>query len=206
MKESAVSFPSCISTDAPFWSSCLPTRSFRMGGIPLMISWFWRSMMDCGNDGGRVPRPVLPKVCNQTGGGNSFLEGQVCRGRQLPKCRPARVANRSWSRKRVGMRGRGKEQWLARINGWATYQGSMDGKVCPVVQQSVDLLWVQVTTSVECTKSIKILPVPGRSYGHGREGTHRSSNQPVKTDGHSSLNKINLWRNDYENCIWPKTF
>jgi hypothetical protein len=84
--------------------------------------------MDCGNDGGRVPRPVLPKVRNQTGGGNSLLGGQVCRGRQLPKCRPVRVANRSWSRKRVGMQGREKEQWLAQINGWATYQGSMDGK------------------------------------------------------------------------------
>jgi hypothetical protein len=30
-------------------------------------------MMDCGNDGGRVPRPVLPKVRNQTGGDNSLL-------------------------------------------------------------------------------------------------------------------------------------
>jgi hypothetical protein len=28
---------------------------------PLMNSQFWRSMMDCGNDGGRVPRPVLPQ-------------------------------------------------------------------------------------------------------------------------------------------------
>jgi hypothetical protein len=92
----------------------------------------------------------------------------------------------------VGMHGCGKEQCLARINGWAPYQGSVDGKVRPVVQQSVDLLWVQVTTSAECTKSIKILPVPGRSYEHGRKGAHRSSNQAVKTDGHSSLNKINL--------------
>jgi hypothetical protein len=62
---------------------------------------------------------------------------------------------------------------------------SMDGKVHPVVQQSVDLSWVQVTTSAECTKSIKILPVPGRSYERGRKGAHRSSNQPVKTAGHS---------------------
>jgi hypothetical protein len=28
---------------------------------------------------------------------------------------------------------------------WAPYQGSMDGKVRPVVQQVFDLLWVQVT-------------------------------------------------------------
>jgi hypothetical protein len=28
----------------------------------------------------------------------------------------------------------------------------MDGKVHPVVQQSVDLSWVQVTTSAECKK------------------------------------------------------
>jgi hypothetical protein len=65
----------------------------------------------------------------------------------------------------------------------------MDGKVRLVVQQSVDLLWVQVTTSTECTKSIKILPVPGRSFEHGRKGAHRSSNQPVKTDEHSFLIK-----------------
>jgi hypothetical protein len=64
---------------------------------------------------------------------------------------------------------------------------SMDGKVRPVVQQSVDLSWVQVTTSAECAKSIKILPVPGRSYERGRKGAHRSSNQPVKTDRHSSF-------------------
>jgi hypothetical protein len=32
------------------------------------------------------------------------------------------------------------------------YQGSMDGKVCPIVQQGFDLLWVQVTTSAECKK------------------------------------------------------
>jgi hypothetical protein len=28
----------------------------------------------------------------------------------------------------------------------------MDGKVRPVVQQVIDLLWVQVTTSAECKK------------------------------------------------------
>jgi hypothetical protein len=144
-------------------------------------------MMDCGNDGGRVPRPVLPQGVTKPVGVTHCQEGQVCRGRQLPKCRPVRVANRSWSRKRVCMQGHKKEQWLAQINGWATYQGRMDGKVRPVVQQSVDLLWVQVTTSAECTKSIKILPVLGRSYEHRRKGAHRSSNQPVKTDGHSSF-------------------
>jgi hypothetical protein len=149
-------------------------------------------MMDCGNDGGRVSRLVLPQGVSIPVGVIHCQEGQVCRGRQLPKCIPTRVANRSWSRKRVGMQGRRKEHWLARINGWATYQGSMDGKVRPVVQQTIDLLWVQVTTSAECTKSIKILPVLGRSYEHGRKGSYRSSNQPVKTGGHSSLNKINL--------------
>jgi hypothetical protein len=65
----------------------------------------------------------------------------------------------------------------------------MDGKVCSVMQQSVDLRWVQVTTSAECTKSIKILPVSGRSYEHGRKGAHQSSNQPMKTDEHSFLIK-----------------
>jgi hypothetical protein len=150
-----------------------------------MISRSWRSMMDCGNDGSRVPRPVLPQCITKLVG-VTLCQRQVCWGRQLPKSRMARVANRSWSCKRVGMQGRKKEQWLAQINGWATYQGSMDGKVHPVVQQSVDLLWIQVTTSAECTKSIKILPVLGRSYEHGRKGAHRSSNQPVKTDGHNS--------------------
>jgi hypothetical protein len=53
-----------------------------MGGIPLMIPRFWRSMMDCGNDGGRVPRPVLPKVRNQTGGGNS-LSGRISMSRSV---------------------------------------------------------------------------------------------------------------------------
>jgi hypothetical protein len=56
-----------------------------------------------------------------------------------------------------------------------------------VVQQSVDLSWVQVTTSAECTKSIKILPVLERSYERDRKGAYGSSNQPVKTDGHSSF-------------------
>jgi hypothetical protein len=65
----------------------------------------------------------------------------------------------------------------------------MDGKVRPVMQQGIDLLWVQVTTSAECTKSIKILPVLGRNYKRGRKGAHRSSNQPVKTDEHSFLIK-----------------
>jgi hypothetical protein len=76
--------------------------------------------------------------------------------------------------------------WLG-SHDWAPYHGSMDGKVCPVVQQGFDLLWVQVTTSVDCTKSIKILPTPGRSYECGRKGAYRSSNQPMKTDGHSSF-------------------
>jgi hypothetical protein len=45
-----------------------------MGGVPLMIPRFWRSMMDCGNDGGRVPRPVLPQGVTKPVGVN-FLSG-----------------------------------------------------------------------------------------------------------------------------------
>jgi hypothetical protein len=41
--------------------------------------------------------------------------------------------------------------WLG-SHDWAPYKRSMDGKVRPVVQQNIDLLWVQVTTSVECMK------------------------------------------------------
>jgi hypothetical protein len=80
-----------------------------MGGITLMIPWFWRSMMDCGNNGGTVPRPVLPQ-CVIKPVGVTHCQEQVCRGRQLPKSRPVRVANRSWSHKRVGMQRHGKEQ------------------------------------------------------------------------------------------------
>jgi hypothetical protein len=69
---------------------------------------------------------------------------------------------------------------------------SMDRKVHPVVQQSVDLSWVQVTTSIECTKSIKILPIPGRSCERGRKGAHRNSNQPVKANDIVLLNKCSL--------------
>jgi hypothetical protein len=81
--------------------------------------------------------------------------------------------------------------WLGSSTGPHT-KISMDGKVRPVVQQRVDLSWVQVATSAECTKSIKILPVPGRSCERDRKGAHQSSNQPVKTGGHSSFNKSNL--------------
>jgi hypothetical protein len=76
-------------------------------------------------------------VRNQTGGGISLSKSQVCRGRQLPKRRPARVANRSWSRKRMGMQGRGKEQWLARIIGWAPHMRSVDGNSYSDVQQAL---------------------------------------------------------------------
>jgi hypothetical protein len=83
-----------------------------MGGFPLMNSRFWRSMMDCGNDGGRVPRPVFPKrSVTVSGGGNSLSrKGKYVEVSNYQRCRPARVANRSWSLKRVGMHGRGKEQ------------------------------------------------------------------------------------------------
>jgi hypothetical protein len=67
----------------------------------------------------------------------------------------------------------------------------MDGKVRPDVQQGFDLLWVQVTTSAECKK------VTG--YSLFREGATNAAgkepieaNQPIKTDEHSFLNKINL--------------
>jgi hypothetical protein len=170
--------------DVPFWSSCLPARSFGMGGIPLKIPRFWRSMMDCSNNGGRLLRSGITKSVRWPAG-VTYCRGQVYWGRQLPKSRPAWVANQSWSCKRVGMQGRGKEQWLSRIIDWAPHQGSVDEARGSVVQQGVDLLWVQVTTSAECTKSIWILPVLGRSYEHGRKGAHRSSNQPMKADGHS---------------------
>jgi hypothetical protein len=60
------------------------------------------------------------------------------------------------------------DDWLGSSTGPHTKR-SMDGKVHPVVQQSVDLSWVQVTTSAECIKSIRILPVPGRSCERGRK-------------------------------------
>jgi hypothetical protein len=41
---------------------------------------------------------------------------------------------------------------LAWIIDWAPYQGSVDDASYTEVQQGFDLLWVQVTTSVECKK------------------------------------------------------
>jgi hypothetical protein len=62
--------------------------------------------------------------------------------------------------------------WLGSQD-WAPYQGSMDGKVCSVVQQSFDLLWVQVTTFAECKK------VSG--YSLFREGaTNAAGNEPIE--------------------------
>jgi hypothetical protein len=49
----------------------------------------------------------------------------------------------------------------------------MDGKVCPVVQQGFDLLWVQVTTSAECKKVF--------GYSLFREGaTNIAGKEPIK--------------------------
>jgi hypothetical protein len=76
-----------------------------------MNSRFWWSMMDCGNDGGRVRRPVLPQGVTKPVGGNSLSrKGKYTEVGNYQKCRPTRVANQSWSRKRVGMHGHGKEQ------------------------------------------------------------------------------------------------
>jgi hypothetical protein len=44
--------------------------------------------------------------------------------------------------------------WLGSSTGPHTKRG-MDGKVCPVVQQSFDLSWVQVITSAECKKVLR---------------------------------------------------
>jgi hypothetical protein len=71
------------------------------------------------------------------------------------------------------MQGHGGGQRLARIIDWATYQESMDGKVRPVVQQGVDLLWVQVTTSAECKKVSR--------YSLFREGAMNTARkEPIK--------------------------
>jgi hypothetical protein len=131
--------------------------------------------------------------------------GKLNQGQKLPKGRrpawivsievgPTTMRRRpAWIVSEVGT----TKWWVCRVveedsdwlgsHDWAPYKKSMDGKVRPIVQQSIDLLWVQVITSAECTKSIKILPVPGRSYERGKKGAHRSSNQPVKTDGYSSF-------------------
>jgi hypothetical protein len=63
--------------------------------------------------------------------------------------------------------------WLG-LHDWAPYKRSMDGKVRPVVQQGIDLLWVQVTTSAECTKSVIVvdehMPWDGLSWGQKYTG------------------------------------
>jgi hypothetical protein len=62
--------------------------------------------------------------------------------------------------------------WLG-SNDWAPYKRIMDGKVCPVVQQSIDLLWVQVTTSAECKKVLR--------YSLFREGaTNTAGKEPIE--------------------------
>jgi hypothetical protein len=62
--------------------------------------------------------------------------------------------------------------WLGSQD-WAPYQGSMDGKVRPVVQQGFDLLWVQVTISTECKKE--------SGYSLFREGaTNVAGKEPIE--------------------------
>jgi hypothetical protein len=137
--------------------------------------WWIAAMMGVECRGRCYPKHITKPV-----GVTHCQEGQVCRGRQLPKCRPARIANRSWSRKRVGMQGRGKEQWLARIIGWAPHMRSVDGNSYSDVQQSLDLLWVQVTTSAECKKVSR--------YSLFREGAaNTAGKEPIEA-------LINLWR------------
>jgi hypothetical protein len=49
----------------------------------------------------------------------------------------------------------------------------MDGKVRPVLQQSFDISWVQVTTSAECTKVSR--------YSLFREGaTNAAGKEPIE--------------------------
>jgi hypothetical protein len=62
--------------------------------------------------------------------------------------------------------------WLG-SHDWAPYKRSMDGKVCSVVQQGIDLLWVQVTTSAECKKVSR--------YSLFREGaTNAVGKEPIE--------------------------
>jgi hypothetical protein len=75
---------------------------------------------------------------------------------------------------------------LAWIINWAPHQGSVDDASYSDVKQGFDLLWVQVTTSIECKKVSGYSLFQEGAAKHGRKGAHRSSNQPVKADGHSS--------------------
>jgi hypothetical protein len=89
----------------------------------------------------------------ETGGANSLSrKGKYAEVGNYSRCRPARVANRSWSRKKGGYaRSRegtviGSDQRLGPIPRKCGRAHDSDE------QQSVDLLWVQVTTSAECKK------------------------------------------------------
>jgi hypothetical protein len=54
---------------------------------------------------------TLEFVPVETGGANSLSrKGKYVEVGNYRRCRPVRVVNRSWSRKRVGMHGHGKEQ------------------------------------------------------------------------------------------------
>jgi hypothetical protein len=104
-----------------------------------------------------------------------------------------------WTYKRVGLRGRGEEQWLAWIIDWAPHQGSVDDTSCSDVQQSFDLLWVQVTIFAECKK------VSG--YSLFQEGTtNAAEKEPIEAlvnlwrlTGIVFRIKATSWRNVYEN-------
>jgi hypothetical protein len=97
-EKSAVSFPSCISTDAPFCSSCLPTRSFERMESPSRFHGSGGLWWIVATMGVHYRGRILPK-CKMTGGGNLLSRSEYyqrvdCpvrtsfyRGRQLPKCR-----------------------------------------------------------------------------------------------------------------------
>jgi hypothetical protein len=87
--------------------------------------------------------------------------------------------------------------WLGSSTGPHTKE-SMDGKVCSVVQQGFDLLWVKQHTSVECMNCDMLLPVLERSYERSRKGTPWSSSQHVKAVGHSFGKKEIFWRKVYK--------
>jgi hypothetical protein len=81
----------------------------------------------------------------------------------LPKSRrPARIVSEVGTTKGwVCEVAEEDSDWLGSED-WAPYQGSMNEKVRPVVQQGFDLLWVQVTTSAECTKKYQDTPYFGK--------------------------------------------
>jgi hypothetical protein len=49
---------------------------------------------------------------------------------------------------------------MARINDWASHQGSVDGKECLVVQQGFDLFWNN--TPLQSVQRCDMLPCSGK--------------------------------------------